>query len=209
MKTKKMICPCCDKEIKLPYRGDVTLHYSSLINEEYGFYDLVDICPECGYTMLFDNGISDEMKEYVKSDEYRNILLNPKVEEGLKKWMLIAMLSEYDENYTEAGIEYMKAYDYLEYKDMPLDKRLIEKAASCFLSAVEEYTSFVDAILAVDCMRRAGEMKQAARFLNITKETFTGELVDKLVFHEDAWILLNQTQKRILYYLNEIDDLDF
>lgn len=201
MEVKRMVCPCCERNIEIPLRKYSTgydFNYSILINSVEEFFDLVDICPECGYTMLFDNGISEEMKEYVKSDEYRQILLNPNIESGLKKWILIAMLSEYDENYTEAGIEYMKAYDYLELKGMPLDKRLIEKAASCFLSAADEYTSFIDAFLAVDSMRRDGEFERAQKFLQTTTETFSGEAVDRLVWKERMWINIEETKKRYL-----------
>ena len=120
------------------------------------------------------------------------------IEYGLKNWILLAMILEKDENYTEAGIAYCKAYDYLELKSMQLDKRLIEKAASCYLSAADEYTSFIDAILAVDAMRRDGEFEQAKHFLDIIVDTFSGELVDKLVWKERMWIDLKETKKRYL-----------
>lgn len=201
METKKIICPCCGNEVDIPlheYSRGYDFNYSILLNSVKEFFNLVDMCPDCGYTMLFDNGISNEMREYVKSEEYRNILLNPDIEEGLKKWILISMLSEYDENYTEAGIEYTKAYDYLEIKGMPLDKRLIEKAASCFLGAAEEYTSFSDAFLAVDSMRRDGEIEKAKAFFKTVLETFEGELVDTLAWKEQMWLDLNETEKRYL-----------
>ena len=201
MESKKIICPCCGKSVNIPLREYSTgydFNYSILINSTKEFFDLVDICPECGYTMLFDNGVSDEMRLYIESDEYKQILANTDIEEGLKKWILIAMLSEFDENYTEAGIEYMKAYDYLEIKSLPLDKRLIEKAASCFLSAADEYTSFIDAFLAVDSMRRDGEFQQARKFLQTTKETFSGDGVDKLVWKEQMWLDIKETEKRYL-----------
>ncbi len=200
-KYKRILCPCCGKMVHIPlhkYSTGFDFNYSVLINSVEEFFDLVDLCPECGYVMLFDNGISEEMQVYITSDEYRNIIMNDEIEEGLKKWMLLAILSEYDENYTEAGIAYTKAYDYLEIKEMELDKKLIEKAASCFLSAADEYASFVDAILAVDAMRRDGEMEQAKRFLEIITETFHGELVDKLTWKEHMWIDLNITEKRFL-----------
>ena len=201
MEYKNIICPCCGKEINLPigkYSVGFDFNYSILINSVEEFFDLVDICPECGYTMLFDNGIDNEMKEYVLSDEYRHILENNSIENGLKKWILLAMILEHDENYTEAGIAYTKAYDYLELKSYETDKRLIEKAASCFLSAADKYTSFIDAILAVDSMRRDGEMGQARHFLEMTGETFGGELVDKLTWKERMWINLDETEKRYL-----------
>ncbi len=201
MEYKHITCPCCGKEVDIPldkYSTGFDFNYSILVNSIEEFFNIVDICPECGYVMLFDNGISDEMKEYVASDEYRAVLGNASLEEGLKKWILLAMLSEEDENYTEAGIAYMKAFDYMELRGMDADHKLIEKAASCFLSAADEYTSFIDSILAVDCMRRDGEMEAAARFLNTVKETFNGELVDKLVWHEDALITVAETRKRFL-----------
>ena len=198
---KHITCPCCSKEVNIPlgkFSTGFDFNYSILINSQTEFFDLVDICPECGLAMLFDNGVSDEMREYIKSAEYRNILNNNEIEYGLKKWILLAMVSENDENYTEAGIAYMKAYDYLELKDMELDQRLIEKAASCFLSAVEEYNSFIDVFLAVDCMRRDGEMEEAKRFLETISSTFSGELVDELVWKEEAWINLKDKKKRYL-----------
>ena len=148
--------------------------------------------------MLFDNGISDEMRDYVKSDEYRNILNNTSLEEGLKKWILYAILSEFDENYTEAGIAYTKAYDYIELKKMDKDVRLIEKAASCFLSASIEEQSFVDAFLAVDSLRRSGDFEGARSFLDTTLNTFEGELVDRLANKERMWININNSQKWFL-----------
>lgn len=197
----KKICPCCNQEIEIPlheYSTGFNFNYSILINSTKEFFDLVELCPKCGYTMLFDNGISDEMKKYIESEEYKGILNNPNIEFGLKKWILIAMLSEFDENYTEAGIEYMKAYDYLELKNMPLDKRLIEKAASCFFSAADENKSFIDAFLAVDAMRRDGNIEKASAFFNTVLETFNGELVDKLSWKEKMWLDLGETEKRFL-----------
>ena len=198
MEYKKITCPCCGKEVEIPlteYSTGYDFNYSILINSLEEFFDLVDICPECGYVMLFDNGISDEMKAYVASEEYKNILNNNELENGLKKWILYAVLCEFDENYTEAGIAYTKAYDYQELKGMEVDKRLIEKAASCFLGAVNEYGSFADAFLAVDSLRRDGEMEQAKHFIGTIKETFEGEMVDKLLDKEEMWIDLNETDK--------------
>lgn len=201
MEYKQIKCECCEKEVAIPYTYYSTgfsFNYSVLINSTEEFFDLVDLCPECGYTMLFDNGISDEMKEFVSSEEYQSILKNENMEEGLKKWILYAILCEFDENYTEAGIAFTKAYDYMELKDMEPDKRLVEKAASCFLSAAGEYASFIDAYMAVDSLRRDGEMEQAKHFLEVTCETFEGELVDKICWKEKMWISLNETGKKIL-----------
>lgn len=199
--SKTIKCPCCKRKVEIPlneYSGRFDFDFTILLNSEREFFNLVEMCPKCGYTMLFDKEVSKEMKRYIKSDEYKNILKNPNIEEGLKKWILIAMLSEYNKNYTEAGIEYTKAYDYLELKDMPLDKRLIEKAASCFLSAADENQSFPESILAVDCMRRDGEMEKAKNFFEVVLNTFTGELVDKLAWKEKMWLDLNDTEKGYL-----------
>ena len=100
---KHITCPCCSKEVNIPlgkFSTGFDFNYSILINSQTEFFDLVDICPECGLAMLFDNGVSDEMREYIKSAEYRNILNNNEIEYGLKKWILLAMVSEKDENYT-------------------------------------------------------------------------------------------------------------
>ncbi len=180
------------------YSTGFDFNYSILINSTEEFFDLVDICPDCGYVMLFDNGISEEMKEYVASDKYRNILQNEGLEEGLKKWILYAILTEFDENHTEAGIAYLKAYDYLELKEMAADHRLIKKAAACFLRAVKEYGTFSDAVLAADSMRRDGEMEKARSFLDTVDETFEGELAEELIQKERAWIDLNETEKKYL-----------
>lgn len=201
MEFKHIICPCCGKEVDIPlgeYSTGFDFNYSILINSINEFFDLVDICPNCGYAMLFGNNVSNETKLYIQSEEYRNILGNSDIESGLKNWILLAMILEKDENYTEAGIAYCKAYDYLELKSMQLDKRLIEKAASCYLSAADEYTSFINAILAVDAMRRDGEFERAKHFLDITVDTFSGELVDRLVWKERMWLDLRETEKRYL-----------
>ena len=203
LKEKEGICPCCKQNIDKPFEYIGTSDwniYVQLINDVdlNNFSDIVNICPKCGYAELFDNGISDEMKEYIQTDEYRNILLNQNIDFDLKKWILVAMLSEYDNNYTEAGIEYTKAFDYMELKDMQPFKNLIEKAASCFLSAATEYKSFLDGFLAVDSMRRDGEMEDAKKFFETLCNTFEGELVDKLAWKENMWIDLNESEKRYL-----------
>lgn len=201
MDYKHITCPCCKKEVDIPlykYSKGFDFNYSILINSIEEFFDLVDICPNCGYTELFDNGISEEMKVYVSSEEYRSVLNNPEIEAGLKRWILLAMLCELDENFTEAGIAYTKAYDYLELRNMEMDHRFIEKAASCFLAAADENTSFIDAILAVDSMRRDGDVEAATRFLGVIKETFNGELVDKLVGKEEIWLSIGEKEKRYL-----------
>ena len=201
--TKKLICPCCNEEIEIPtgkYSKGFDCNYSTLINSTEEFFDLVDICPKCGYVMLFDNGIDDSMREFVRSDTYKNIL-NSNTEENLKKWILYAILAESDENYTEAGIAYMKAYDYMELKGMPKDQKLIEKAATCFLSSVESLPSqppFIDSILAVDCMRRDNDMERATNFLNAMHDTFEGELAEELIQKESSWIKYGETEKKFL-----------
>lgn len=201
MKVRTIICPCCKKNINIPIQKchtEFDFNYSTLLNSTKEFFDLVEICPECGYTMLFDNCISDKVKDFIASDAYRKLWFDQSLENGLKKWIMIAMLSEYDENYTEAGIEYTKAYDYLELKNMPLDKHLIEKAAVCFLNASDEYGTFLDAFLAVDSMRRDGEIDRAKQLLKVILETFEGNLVDKLTWKEQMWLDINETEKRYL-----------
>ena len=47
------------------YSTGFDFNYSILINSIEEFFNLVDICPKCGAAMLFDNGFSDEMREYV------------------------------------------------------------------------------------------------------------------------------------------------
>ncbi len=191
-------CPCCGKEVDIPlgeYGTDFDYNYSVIVNSTEEFFDLVEMCPECGYVELFDNGVSDEMKEYVRSEEYVSILNNEELEQGLKKWILLGKLTEFDENYTEAGIAYMKVYDYIELKGMMPDKRFIEKAASCFLSAASEYTSFIDSILAIDSMRRDGDFKNAEEFLDVVCDTFEGETVDYLSIKERASIHAESTEK--------------
>ncbi|MDO4960714.1 MAG: hypothetical protein Q4E57_02490 [Eubacteriales bacterium] len=226
MKFKKIICPCCHKEVDIPlgkYSTGFDFDYSILLNSTEEFFDLVDICPECGYAMLFDNGAGEEMCEFVRSEQYRNILHDPDMEDGLKKWILLAMLSELDEKFTEAGIEYTKAYDYLVLKGMSLDKNLLKKAAACFLAAVEEadndandnltdsvndddhadeaaeeYVPFTEAFLAVDCLRRAGDFETASALLEAISETFEGELTDRVIWKEKMWLDLRIEEKRIL-----------
>lgn len=201
MEFKKIICPCCEKKVNIPlnkYSTGFSYNYTILLNSTVEFFDLVDMCPECGYTMLFDNGISDEMREFVRSDSYRGILNDPYLEDGLKKWILVAMLTEFDENYTEAGIEYTKAYDYLELKGMPLDKRFIQKAAVCFLDAAGEYNSFPDGFLAVDALRRAGEFDTAKHYLQTLLETYEGELVDKVSWKEKIWLDVETKEKQFI-----------
>ena len=201
MDVKKIVCPCCGKAVDIPlheYSRGFDFNYSILINSEKEFFDLVEMCPECGYAMLFKTGVSPEMKDLVCSQVYQNVRNNPNIEEGLKKWILVAWLSEVDENYTEAGIEYMKAFDYMELKEMDKDMRLIEKASTCFLNAAEEDTSFIDSFLAIDCIRRDGEFDMANNLLNMIIKTFTGELVEKLTWHEKLWIDIKTTEKRYL-----------
>ena len=194
-------CPCCGKEVDIPlgeYGTDFDYNYSVIVNSTEEFFDLVEMCPECGYVELFDNGVSDEMKEYVRSEEYVSILNNEELEQGLKKWILLGKLTEFDENYTEAGIAYMKVYDYIELKGMMPDKRFIEKAASCFLSAVTEYYSYQDAMLAVDSMRRDGDFENAEHFLDVVCSNFEGKEVDYLAAKERAAIHAESIDK---YYL--------
>jgi hypothetical protein len=170
--------------------------YTTLINSRSEFFDLVDMCPKCGYVSLFDNGISDEMADFVKSEEYQSIVSNQDIETDLKKWILLGMLSELDENYTEAAIEYMKVYDYLELKEMPMDDRFIKKAVECFLKATDENQSFMDAFFAVDCLRRDGEFEKAQSFLHTIKDTFEGNPVEYLIEKEQMWLDLHITEKR-------------
>ena len=47
-------------------------------------------------------------------------------------------------------------------------------------------------------MRRDGEMEEAKRFLETISSTFSGELVDELVWKEEAWINLKDKKKRYL-----------
>ena len=201
MEYKKIICPCCNKEVSIPiskYGTDYEFDYGTLINSEEEFFDLIDMCPECGYVMLFDYGVSELNREFIESDYYQEIRNNPDIEEGLKKWILYAVYSESYENYTEAGIAYTKAYDYLELKNMELDQRLILKAAYCFLKSAEENNSFIDIYLGVDAYRRAGESERAEKLLDSACEVYKGELVDDLVWQEKMHIFLGSTKKEYL-----------
>jgi len=198
---RELTCPCCGKKVSIPIdpaSRDFDFNYSILINSYEEFFDMVDMCPECGYVFLFEKSVDEDEREYIASDEYKNILNDKDMDEGLKKWVLYAVLSEHVENFTEAGIAYMKAYDYLELKNMDLNKRFIEKSASCFLASAEKKVSFTETILAVDCLRRDGEFEQAKGILDLAKDTFEGGLVDALTDKEAMWIDLKETAKRYL-----------
>ena len=203
MEYREIICACCGKKVGIPIdpkSRNFDFNYSILINSYDEFFDMVDMCPECGYVFLFDTDgwVDDDMREYISSSEYRDILNNPNLESGLKKWILYAILQEHVDAFTVAGIAYMKAYDYLELKNMELDKRLIEKSASCFLSAEEKKLSFTDGLLAVDALRRDGDFERATHILKHLSGMFEGKIVDKNVEDEKMWIILKETAKRIL-----------
>lgn len=201
MEYKNTKCPCCKKNIKIPISDAIIgldYSYSSLINATEGFFNLVNLCPECGFVAFYDNGINEDMRRCVASEAYQNILHDETIESGLRNWILLAILNEADENYSEAAIAYLKAYDYLILKSMEPDSRLIKKAASCFLSAADEYSSFADAILAVDCLRRDGDFDNAYEFLNTICNTFQGEIVDKHASRERFWMEMNDRTKRLL-----------
>lgn len=193
------ICPCCGKKLNFPvYEFEIDVNYTALYNMTEGFFDLVQMCPYCGFTMLFEHVITDDIKEYINSDEYKAILHNPNIDDKFKKWILIALWSEHHGIYTEAGIEYAKAFDYLIANNMYLDMQLIEKAASCFLSAVHEYEDFPEAILAIDCMRRDGEMEMAKQLLYSVLDSFGGNLVMQLTNEQFMWIENNDTSKKYI-----------
>ena len=193
------ICPCCGKELNFPvYEFETDLSYTSLYNMTEDFSDLVQMCPYCGFTMLFEHVITDDIKEYINSDEYTTILHNPNIDEKLKKWLLIALWSERHGFYAEAGVEYSKAFDYLKLNNLPLDMSLIEKAASSFLSAFYKNEEFPESILAVDCMRRNSEMEMAKKLLDSVLDSFGGKLVIQLTDEQFMWIENNDTSKKYI-----------
>lgn len=198
---KHIICPCCGKEsnVDIPDKcNDISLNYSELINDTEYFFELVDLCPECGYAMLFDNNATSESKEFIKSDYYKSILNTTDLEEGLKRWILLALICEIDEDYTHAAISYLKAFDYVEIRKIADDKRFIEKAASLFLAAAEENASFVDSFLAVDCLRRDGDFEKALVLIEAIEKTYEGELVEKLLDKEKVLMDIGVMGKRII-----------
>ena len=162
-------CPCCNKiqnieiDTSVLELGDID--YGVLINDTDYFFNLIQKCPECGYTMLFDNGIDDDIRAFVASEKYQEIA-NADIEEGFKNWLLYATLVEEDGNLTEAGIAFTKCYDYLELKNMKLNPSFLYEAAQCFLGAAEEYDSMIDLYLGIDALRRVGEFERAQQLLD-------------------------------------------
>ena len=194
-------CPCCNKiqniEIDKSTLELGDIDYGVLINDTDYFFNLIQRCPECGYTMLFDNGIDDDMRAFVASEKYQEIV-NANMEEGFKNWLLYAALVEEDNNLTEAGIAFTKCYDYLELKNMKLDPSFLYEAAQCFLGAAEEYDSMIDLYLGIDALRRVGEFERAQQLLDTLKENFSGDVVDDLVWQEQMHIDLKSMRKEYL-----------
>lgn len=194
-------CPCCNKiqniEIDKSTLELGDIDYGVLINDTDYFFNLIQRCPECGYTMLFDNGIDDDMRAFVASKKYQDVV-NTNMEEGFKNWLLYASLVEEDNNLTEAGIAFTKCYDYLELKNMRLDPSFLYEAAQCFLGAAEEYDSMIDLYLGIDALRRVGEFERAQQLLDTLKENFSGDVVDDLVWQEQMHIDLKSMRKEYL-----------
>lgn len=194
-------CPCCNKiqniEIDKSTLELGDIDYGVLINDTDYFFNLIQRCPDCGYTMLFDNGIDDDMRTFVASEKYQDVV-NTNMEEGFKNWLLYASLVEEDGNLTEAGIAFTKCYDYLELKNMRLDPSFLYEAAQCFLGAAEEYDSMIDLYLGIDALRRVGEFDRAQQLLDTLKENFSGDVVDDLVWQEQMHIDLKSMRKEYL-----------
>ena len=194
-------CPCCNKiqnieiDTSVLELGDID--YGVLINDTDYFFNLIQKCPECGYTMLFDNGIDDDIRAFVASEKYQEIA-NADIEEGFKNWLLYAALVEEDGNLTEAGIAFTKCYDYLELKNMKLNPSFLYEAAQCFLGAAEEYDSMIDLYLGIDALRRVGEFERAQQLLDTLKANFSGDVVDDLVWQEQMNIDLKSMRKEYL-----------
>ena len=55
---------------------------------------------------------------------------------------------------------------------------------------------------AYDYMRRNGEFDAARRFIDTVKETFNSELVDEMVWQEDALLTVYERKKIFLPHLS-------
>ena len=195
----KHTCSNCNKTVTRMFKkyDDWEFNYSTLINSRKEFFNKVELCPECGYVMLFNNtDVSKQTKKYIKTNKvYLSTLKAKGYEPGFKKWLLFAYLSEYNCNYTEAGIAYTKAYDFLEFNNLPLDPILLTFASDCFLAAVKNHSTYIDALLAVDAMRRAGKFDLALETLSSMKNIYKKDKIDLLIEKEKVWITAKSKHK--------------
>lgn len=210
---KTLICPCCKKEVSISKKeyntgydypkekGFSEYDAMILINSRNGFEDIIDICPNCGYTMLYEDiPISNKTKTVLTSPDYRNILKSC-MDESMKKWILLSYICMAGEEYSEAGVAYLKAYECQELKGLKTDISLLMNAYECFKKAAVKDEAFLDAIMGDDCMRRTGDFDKAMNSLMETKKFFSDELDaddEHLINMEWSYISIKVKEKREL-----------
>lgn len=226
---KLIKCPCCGQtqSIRQSYYYDKFdwADEEQLINSTKEFFDLIIMCPSCYYTMLdIIDTETDDIKAFVRSDEYRK-WLSLNLDMNLKKWILYALINEHAGDIDIACIAYLKAYDYMELKNLSLNSSLIDNAISLALQVIstmnEDPMQMSDedknyymlfAIIVIDSLRRISDRKSSHDFIVTSMATYVDPYIDLVCIQEQRWLEENNSSKQIIPFsvdiFKEDDDVE-
>ena len=174
-KESKTKCAVCDNTVAQRFMmSSNSFSYADLDFRPAGMMRMamsaqLNYCPHCGYVSS-DVGelVYEDVKKYVKSSEYQNIVKNYS-DETAKKFYLFAMIREHYKNYESAQYNYLRAawfYDDVGEEDSARQSRL--KSIDCYSHF--DSLSIDDYLVLIDMYRRINDFETALKEIEIAEK---------------------------------------
>lgn len=158
---EKIKCACCgkisDQEIMLSYSsfGAPDLDYKKSGMASRAFIYGLQICPECNYIA---NDISDKVAENLvahEKDYYKEAIKN-EIDLNVKKFFLMALINEDNEEFNKAADNYIFAFWLTENYDEKLANKFLLRAINVRKKIFDKLNAF-EFVQTIDLLRRNKE----------------------------------------------------
>ena len=193
---KRVTCPCCNNTfVTNALKGFYSNGNMGLDHNPHSpaIFDTITMCPHCSYAAKrFSSTVSDQVREYVFSEQYDALKHHIKNDITYTKIRLAASILEKTHQHKETADLYLLTYWYSLEMGIA-DYECLEEAIKHYSIYLERNADTNTAITYIDCLRQAQMFSDAA------------ETADSLA----SYISDNNLKKILAFEKHLIDQEDF
>ena len=164
----------------------------------------IERCPSCGYSSSSLSECDGDVRGFVESKAYQDILENKSIPEIAASFMASSYIKQEQQKYSESAWSAIRAAWICDDKNnYEASSKCRRKSISLMERAKEKGQVVMDQVgaseaITIDLMRRAGMFQEALNLVNETKRMDIEEVIGKVVSYQEKLVRSKDTDSHTI-----------